>query len=260
MNLAAQIAAYKEKGFTGEQAEVIVLMRVASGVLFRDFPESFLLYGGATLLLFHDSVRHSADLDLLGRADELPTAQDLRDSLASGLASVAEALNIGPLRVEASGDHVLVKKSDNSLLFKVDITRLGSVLESEVEEHTVEIDDVNVATVKAASRDFLLLQKAECFLLRRIMKVRDAFDIYRLRQVGVILNEQLENHLHDTLMSHEIEAGDISEKIAQVDEMRCVSELRSLLPSDVFDVLARAQFRPIRDALNELYRRWLENE
>jgi hypothetical protein len=63
MNLAAQIAAYTDKGFTEEQAEVIVLMRVVSGVLFRDFSESFLLFGGATLLLFHDSLRHSADLE-----------------------------------------------------------------------------------------------------------------------------------------------------------------------------------------------------
>lgn len=260
MNLAAQIAAYRDKGFTGEQAEVIALMRVASGVLFRDFPESFLLFGGATLLLFHNSIRHSADLDLLGRADELPTTADLRASLATGLVAAAEALDLGPLRVEASGDHVLVRKRDNSLLFKVDITRLGSVLESEVEDHTVEIDEENVATVKAASRDFLLLQKAECFLLRRIMKVRDAFDIYRLRQVGVVLNEQLENHLHDTLMNHEIEAEDISRRIGQADEKRCVSELRSLLPSEVFDALAREQFRSLRDALHELYRRWLEDE
>ena len=259
MNLAAQIAAYTDKGFTGEQAEVIALMRVASGVLFRDFPESFLLFGGATLLLFHDSLRHSADLDLLGRAEELPTAADLSASLATGLASAAEALDLGPLRVEASGDHVLVRKRDSSLLFKVDITRIGSVLESEVEEHAVEIDEENVATVKAASRDFLLLQKAECFLLRRIMKVRDAFDIYRLRLVGVVLNERLENHLHDTLMNHEMEAEDISRRISQVDEKRCLSELRSLLPPTVFDALAREQFRPLRDALHELYRRWLED-
>jgi hypothetical protein len=260
MNFAAQIAAYTDKGFSGEQAEVIALMRVASGVLFRGFPESFLLFGGATLLLFHDSLRHSADLDLLGRSEELPTAADLCASLATELASAAEALDLGPLRVESSGDHVLVKKRDSSLLFKVDITRIGSVLESEIEEHAVEIDEKNVATVKAASRELLLLQKAECFLLRGILKVRDAFDIYRLRQVGVVLNEQLENHLHDSLLNHEIEAEDISRRIAQVDEKRCVSELRSLLPPRVFDALAREQFRPLRKALHELYRRWLGDE
>jgi hypothetical protein len=172
MNLAAQIAAYRDRGFTGEQAEVITIMRVAAGVLFRDFPDSFLLFGGATLLLFHDSVRHSADLDLLARAEELPATEELRVSLATGLASAADALNLGPLQVEVSGNKIRVKKRDGSLLFNVDINRFGSVLESEVEEHAVEIDDENVANVKAASRDFLLLQKAECFLLRKMMKAR----------------------------------------------------------------------------------------
>ena len=65
MNIAAQIALYRGKGFTEEHAEVIAFMRLAAGVLFRAFPESFLLFGGATLLLFHDSPRHSGDLDLL---------------------------------------------------------------------------------------------------------------------------------------------------------------------------------------------------
>ena len=176
--------------------------------------------------------------------------------LRPGLASAADALNLGPLQVEVSGDKILVKKQDNSLLFKVDITRFGSALDSEVEEHAVEIDEGNVAKVKAASRDFLLLQKAECFLLRKIMKARDPFDIYRLRQSGVVLNEQLENHLEDTLMGYEIEATDITARIAQVDEKRC-SELRALLPSEVFESLAKEQFSPLRDALRDLYRRWL---
>lgn len=256
MNLAAQIAAYRDKGFTGEQAEVITMMRVAAGVLFRDFPNSFLLFGGAALLLFHDSVRLSADMDLLPRADKLPTSDDLRASLATGLASAADALNLSPLHIAVSGDKILVKKRDHSLLFKVDITRFGAALESEVEEHAVEIDADNVAKVKAASRDLLLLQKAECFLLRKIMKTRDVFDIYSLRQCGVVLNQQLENHLQDTLRGNEIDATDIAARIAQVDEKRC-SELRALLPSEVFESLAKKQFHPFRDALRDLYRRWL---
>jgi hypothetical protein len=109
MNLAVQIAVYVERGFADEQAEVITMMKVAAGTLFRDFPDSFLLFGGATLLLFHDSVRHSADLDLLPRGDDLPDPDDLRASLAAGLASAADALNLGPLQVETSGDRILVK-------------------------------------------------------------------------------------------------------------------------------------------------------
>jgi hypothetical protein len=75
-------------------------------------------------------------------------SEDLRASLAAGLASAADALNLGPLQVEVSGDKILVKKRDNSLLFQVDITRFGSVLESEIEEHAVEIDEGKVAKVK----------------------------------------------------------------------------------------------------------------
>ena len=171
-------------------------------------------FGGATLLLFHDSVRHSADLDLLARG-EIPSSEDLRASLSAGLAAAADALNLGPLQVETSGDRILVKKRDSSLLFKVDITRFGCVRDSEIEEHMVEVDEQTVAQVKAASPGFLLLQKAECFLLRKIMKTRDAFDIYRLRQSGIALSQVLENHFEDTLMGHEIEATDIVKRIDQ---------------------------------------------
>src|ERR1700680_804327 len=115
---------------------------------------------------------------------------------------------------------------------------------------------LKAAKVKAASREFLLLQKAECFLLRKIMKTRDAFDIYGLRQSGVVLNEQLENHLEDTLMGDQIDAAEIAAKISQVDEKRC-TELRALLPSEVFESLAKGQFGILREALCDLYRRWL---
>jgi hypothetical protein len=65
MDIAGQIAKYEDRGFTRERAEVNVLMEVAVFAIFRDFPDAFVLFGGATLVLYHDSVRHSADLDLL---------------------------------------------------------------------------------------------------------------------------------------------------------------------------------------------------
>jgi hypothetical protein len=57
-------------------------------------------------------------------------------------------------------------------------------------------------------------------------------------------------------MGYEIEATGIAEKIAQVDEKRC-SELRALLPSEVFEPLAKEKFGPLRDSLHGLYQRWL---
>jgi hypothetical protein len=71
MNIAGQIAKYEEKGFTRQKAEINTLMENAIFAIFREFPDAFLLFGGATLVLFHESVRHSADLDLLVRGASL---------------------------------------------------------------------------------------------------------------------------------------------------------------------------------------------
>jgi hypothetical protein len=59
MNIARQTTKYEEKGFSREKAEINALMENAILAIFRDFPDAFLLFGGATLVLFHESVRHS---------------------------------------------------------------------------------------------------------------------------------------------------------------------------------------------------------
>jgi Nucleotidyl transferase AbiEii toxin, Type IV TA system len=260
--VAERIAAFKAKGFTDEQSEVIALMQIAAGVLFRAFPESFLLFGGATLLLFHQSVRHSADLDLLSRTDKLPSAEELGAVLAEGVASTAEALNVGPLQFEnASTGHLdtklWVKSADGKELFRIDLNRFGSVIEGQVEEAEIRLEDDTIARVKKASPDFLLLQKAECFLLRRIVKARDAFDIDLLTSRGATLDTNLKAHLADTLMAYEIEPGDIINRIEKIDEKRCRYELQPVLPAEAFDALAKRGFKPLRDRLHELYADWL---
>ena len=260
MKTSEQTARYQERGFTRDQAEVIAMMHAAAGTLFRDFPESFLLFGGATLLMFYESVRLSADLDLLERSEERPTPNAIQASLEHGLASVAEALNVGPLHIEVSRDgemKVLVKSREGAVLFKVDITRFGSVLDSEIREYTVSIDEETDVQVKAPSRDFMLLQKAECFLLRRVVKVRDAFDIRQLRSSDASLSVILKAHLADTLIASEVGAIDIGKRIDQIDEKHCTAELRPLLPTKAFENLARQNFKPLRDALLDLYRDWL---
>lgn len=262
MNISAEVGLYRGKGFTAEQAEVITLMRLAAGVLFCAFPESFLLFGGATLLLFHDSPRHSGDLDLLSRTAERPTIAAIQTALDAGLGPAAEALNLAPLQYEDAFQGELemklwVKAGDGRPLFRVDLNRFGSVLDSEIEEHDIAIDNDKLATVKAASREFLLLQKAECFLLRRIVKVRDAFDIRLLTDAGAGLDRNLKAHFSDTLMSCEIETEDILSRIEQVDERRCRKELEPVLPGEVFESLARQGFKSLRDALHQLYADWL---
>src|SRR5882672_3145428 len=71
MNIARQTTKYEEKGFSREKAEINALMENAILAIFRDFPDAFLLFGGGALVLFHESVRHSADLDLLPRGTSI---------------------------------------------------------------------------------------------------------------------------------------------------------------------------------------------
>ena len=92
--------------------------------------------------------------------------------------------------------------------------------------------------MKSASRDFLLLQKAECFLLRRIVKTRDAFDVRLLKDSGAVLDQNLKSGLTDTLMSWEVGSEDIVKRIEQVDARRCTAELQPVLPQAVFETLA----------------------
>lgn len=68
MDIARRIAKYEDRGFPRERAEINVLMEHAAFTIFKDFPEAFVLFGGASMVLYHDSVRHSAELDLLHRA------------------------------------------------------------------------------------------------------------------------------------------------------------------------------------------------
>ena len=237
-------------------------MEIAAGVLFREFPESFLLFGGATLLLFHHSVRHSGDLDLLSRTDNLPSAEELSIALTQGLAPSGEALDLGPLHFEdmSMGEldtKLWVKAADGRKLFRIDLNRFGSVIENQVEEEEVRLEDDTITKVQTASRDFLLLQKAECFLLRRIVKTRDAFDISLLTDRGATLDANLRASLADTLSAHEVETEDIIKRIDQVNETRCESELRPVLPAGVFEDLAKEGFAPLRNRLRELYAEWL---
>lgn len=89
------------------------------------------------------------------------------------------------------------------------------------------------------------------------MKTRDAFDVRLLKNSGGALDRNLKNGLTDTLMSWEIEAEDIVKRIEQVNVRRCTAELQSILPAPVFETLARDGFKPLRDALYELYADWL---
>lgn len=262
MNLASRIAKYQEKGFTRDRAEINALMEAAAFAIFRDFPDAFVLFGGATLVLYHDSVRHSADLDLLSRGVETPSRQEIIASLEGDLAAISAILGMGPLRFgsDIAGNfegRIFVLTDSGRTLFRVDLSRLGSAIESEIEDHRIDEETGISAVIKSATKELLLLQKAEAFLLRRAIKARDAYDVHLLQSLGATLGANLRAHLQDTILANEIDSDAISNRIARIDKNLCRVELKPILPSEVYEAFEAAEFEPLRNALRELYGEWL---
>ena len=57
MNLSQQLEILKARGFDDDSAQIVTLIREATIILFQTFTDSFLMYGGANLILFHNSLR-----------------------------------------------------------------------------------------------------------------------------------------------------------------------------------------------------------
>lgn len=261
MNLAEQLETLRGKGFSEGQARVIALMREAATVVFRQWPESFILYGGANLVLFQDSVRHSADLDLHLRAD-LPPAEQVADVLRQGLEPLAKlleqhSLGVNVFRSDQDFLKIGVSSPEGGVLFTIDLNRMGSVIQSGIDERVMEgLGTPDTANVKFVSRDHLLLQKAEAFLLRRVVKARDAYDIRFLLDRGATLNGHLREHLAD-LLSGNIDQEQIAERIASVTDGLCRTELKGFLPNDRYEALEKAHFQSLKDGLSQLFGEWL---
>jgi hypothetical protein len=230
--------------------------------IFRDFPDAFLLFGGATLVLFHESVRHSADLDLLARATSLPTRDEIVSTLKRELSPIAQILQLGELQFGSAGSgadegSIFVSSSSGQRLFRVDLTKFGSAIESEIETHPAETQSGEPVEIKAATKELLLLQKAEAFLLRRIVKARDAYDIHVLLQKGALLSANLRAHLQDAIHANEIDGGGISERIALINLDLCTFELKPILPPEIYMPLEENEFGKLREAAKKLYEEWL---
>jgi hypothetical protein len=262
MNIARQIAKYEGKGFSREKAEINSLMENAIFAIFRDFPDAFLLFGGATLVLFHESVRHSADLDLLARGTTLPTRDEIITTLKQDLSSIAQILQMGELQFDSTGSgtqegSIFVSSSAGQRLFRVDLTKFGSAIESEIETHSVEAQSGESVDVKSATKELLLLQKAEAFLLRRFVKARDAYDIHVLLQKGAMLSSNLRAYLEDAIHANEFDGVAISERLALIDLDLCSLELKPILPREIYLPLEESEFGQLRDAVKKLLGEWL---
>jgi hypothetical protein len=263
MNLAQQLQDLEIRGFAKSTAQVVVLVRESAILLFQAFPDSFLLYGGANLILFHNSLRTSRDLDLLSGGAPLPDAAELTRVLSHGLQDLGNLLGLSPLTVRAVlAQPGLVKLEvvdhENRSLFTVDLGGLGSVLTSGIEEHSLEAVSTGAkAIIRTVSRDHLLLQKAEAFLFRSAVKARDAYDIRLLLDAGAALSQHLKLNLADALTMREFGPQQIVQRIAQVRGALCRSQLVDVLPAETYKALERADFQDLRAALQKLFEQWL---
>jgi len=263
MNLAGQLERLKDKGFNEEGARTIVLIREAAILLSRAFPDSFSLYGGANLILFHDSVRTSRDLDLLPLGTKRPSLEELTKVLSVELQELAGLLGYAPLALEiihgrTAPYRLEVLSGEGATLFTIDIGGLGKVAASGMEEHSLEaVSQSARATVRVVSKNHLLLQKAEAFVSRTRIKVRDAYDIKLLLDAGAALTGELDDGLADILAMRELDGEDIAARIEELDTKKCEAELRSVLPIQIYQPLEETGFQPLRDSLRKLFQKWL---
>lgn len=261
MTLAERLKKFQDRGFKAETAAVLVLIEEALHSLFASFPDTFVLFGGATLVLFYGSQRHSGDIDLLPNCDETPRTESIIDCISPALGEVAHALGLAPLAISTIADSqyllkIKVESKDQRTLFTIDVSRTSAVIKSELVEQPILTDE---AIVKYPTRNLLLLHKAETFPGRKSVKCRDAFDIKVLRDSGAELDGNLKFHLQDGVVSDRLEDPDfIERRIAAVIAKRCEPELREYLPEDVYRELAESDFEALRQSLRELFAEWLE--
>jgi hypothetical protein len=259
MNLADRLKIYLDRGLQEDEAKILVLKEAGIAV-FSAFPDHFVLFGGAALLLFYESPRFSRDLGLLVSTTEFPPFEQVVSVVRKYIQPIAETLGLGQLdfrRYNESTDFIKCWVVANEKpLFSIDLTRIGgSVLESQIVKQTIAGTEDRSVRTATASR--LLLQKCEVFLNRRHLKARDAFDIHLLLARGASLDNNLKDHLEEFVLLKELDSEFIQARIQRIDVKLCTTDLRSVLPPALFNELATKQFAPIRGSLRKVFSGWV---
>jgi Nucleotidyl transferase AbiEii toxin, Type IV TA system len=260
MNFEQRVRKYTERGFQKFEAEILVLMEESAAAIFAVFPDNFVVFGGAALVLFHDSPRLSRDLDLSTTPTALPSTPEIQAAVGSGIQPLAEVFGLGQLEFRNDSPvagfvrHWVL--AGGKPLFSIDLTGIaGSVLKSQIVKQPIAAEPDKI--VLSPTAEYLLLQKCETFLNRRFLKARDGFDIHLLVSRGVGLDKNLHAHLEDFILMRELDETFIEERIQKTDRKLCTAELRPVLPGTTFDDLAREDFEPIRQSLRTAFADWL---
>jgi hypothetical protein len=257
MNLQERVERYAKRGTQQSDGEILVLIEESASALFAAFPDHFVMVGGATLVLLYESPRVSHDLDLQPRREKLPQIPELQKVVEASIQPLADAFGLGKLDFEQKGANSNFIKIwvhvNQRRLFSIDLSRIGgTVLHSEIVQGMIAGDKA----VFVPSENHLLLQKCETFLDRKIVKMRDAFDIDFLLSRQAKLDANLSAHLEDFLLG-EHDSEFIRTRIDSVESKRCTAELRSVLPAEIFEALAKEDFKRLRHSLESVFTRWL---
>jgi Nucleotidyl transferase AbiEii toxin, Type IV TA system len=260
MNLQTRVDNYRERGFQELEAEILVLMEESAVAIFTSFPDHFILFGGATLVLFYESPRLSRDLDLLASSGPLPKMEDVQAVVRSRIQPLAEIFGLGQLDFRQDiANPDFVKQwvvANQKPIFSIDLTRIGgSVLETQIVKQTIA--GTPEKTVLTPNANYLLFQKCETFLSRRHVKARDAFDIHLLLSRGAHLDKTLRPHLEDLIAMKELDKESVETRIEAVTAKLCTVELRPVLPLPLFGHLEKEGFEAIRQSLRIVFSDWL---
>src|SRR5205823_5309952 len=129
MNVQDRINRYRKRGFQQVEAEILVLIEESAAALFTSFPDHFILFGGATLVLFYQSPRLSRDLDLLASPSQILKPEEIQAVVRSSIQQTAETLGLGQLEFRKDIDGpAFVKQwvlANQKPLFSIDLTRIG---------------------------------------------------------------------------------------------------------------------------------------
>lgn len=263
MNLQDRVDRYKQRGFQREEAQILVLIEESAAALFTSFPGHFILVGGATLVLFYESPRLSRDLDLFASPSQILKPEEIQAVVRSTVQPIAETLGFGQLEFRKDVDGPdFVKQwvlANQKPLFSIDLTRIGgNVLENQIVKKAIA--SAPEKTVLTPSANYLLFQKCETFLARRHVKARDAFDIHLLLTRGASLDKNLTAHFEDFILMREIDQGAIERRIQDINPKLCTVELRPVLPSAIFEQLAKKDFQEIGHSLRVAFSQWLREQ
>ena len=130
------------------------------------------------------------------------------------------------------------------------LAQLQAAVQSNNKEEIAGMISYPVLVLRSGKRTHV--QKAQAFLLRRILKARDAYDILLLLNRGATLSGNLEKHLED-MLAGEFDSERIRERIEQVDSKLCRADLKNILPDAEYAPLEESGFEPLRDALRHVF-------